>query len=576
MHKGVAPIPNAGLAPVVEQRPEGFHNWRRHFPYGAAFVCLSVYLTATLAMIMAAGWPLAYPLDDSYIHLAVARTLAISGVWGAQPTDPAAASSSPLWSLLLAGIHCAWPAAWIRTFVWMPLLLNLLAGVVVLGLWHRLLAGVAWRWVCMLLLWFAVPLSAMSLIGMEHVLHVLLATALTVAGAHVIADDAEASPGWVLLTVLALLAVAVRYESLFIVVPLVVLCMLRHRLVAAAALGFGAVIPVLGFGALWIAQGGWLLPNPIMLKGLNRGEFSDTGTGFLGRAASNFINNLGHECAPMLVALTVMLAVLVATECWRCVSVWRWRILLGAIAAAATLLHLAFASIGWLYRYEAYLVALSGLASILLFNALLTDRHRRLAFAGSLALFVALVSPRAVGALIGTIEAVDDRRLEHLLPAEFIQRFYAGRTVVANDLGAAAYFGGARILDMAGLGNNEPVRLRRRPEGYDTLALRHWAEAEGAAIAILQVCWYEVYRRLPPEWTLVAVWRLPREVVFHSYLVGFVAIRPEEARPLRTALDAFRPPATIGVRYASEDSTLAAFMAATDREPFREPLGCHP
>src|SRR6185312_12642286 len=45
-----------------------------------------------------------YPLDDSYIHLSLARTLAFHHVWGIEPTAFASASSSPGWTLLLAAV----------------------------------------------------------------------------------------------------------------------------------------------------------------------------------------------------------------------------------------------------------------------------------------------------------------------------------------------------------------------------------------------------------------------------------------------------------------------------------------
>ncbi len=42
-----------------------------------------------------------YPLDDSYIHLALARTLSLDHVWGIDATQFASASSLPGWTLLI-------------------------------------------------------------------------------------------------------------------------------------------------------------------------------------------------------------------------------------------------------------------------------------------------------------------------------------------------------------------------------------------------------------------------------------------------------------------------------------------
>jgi hypothetical protein len=70
-----------------------------------------------------------YPLDDAYIHIAVSRNVALHGVWGISPTVFSGASSSPLWTLLLAlvvkiaGVH-----------ITTPLVLNALAGLGILYL----------------------------------------------------------------------------------------------------------------------------------------------------------------------------------------------------------------------------------------------------------------------------------------------------------------------------------------------------------------------------------------------------------------------------------------------------------
>ena len=67
----------------------------------AGILCL---LTAaiTLTVWHRSGGHWSYPLDDTYIHMALARNLAFYHNWGINHQDFGAASSSPLYTLLLA------------------------------------------------------------------------------------------------------------------------------------------------------------------------------------------------------------------------------------------------------------------------------------------------------------------------------------------------------------------------------------------------------------------------------------------------------------------------------------------
>ena len=65
------------------------------------------------------GWEFCYPLDDTYIHMALARQLATSGTWGLEPGVPVFASSSPLWTVILAMVFKIFGAR-----DWIPLILS--------------------------------------------------------------------------------------------------------------------------------------------------------------------------------------------------------------------------------------------------------------------------------------------------------------------------------------------------------------------------------------------------------------------------------------------------------------------
>lgn len=534
----------------------------------------ALFLSSMAVWLLLIGHPFAYPLDDAYIHLSLARTLATAGVWGLDAADPAAASSSPLWTLLLAVSYRL--VAWMPgdVFLVAPLLLAGAVGAALLILWDRLLviARPQWRWaergLALFALWLATPLTPLSLLGMEHGLHLLLATALLWrASRRLAAEPPSASGDFGELILLTALAVASRYESLFLVAPLGLYALLRRRWSAAFAFALGAMLPLAGFGLYWLSHGGWLLPNSLMLKASNPAAAGDVGH-FAAGLLGNLRNNLAlPSVLPTMTGLTLANVALLWRDLRARGAFWRPAPMMAVAALIATGLQYVFAGVGWLYRYEAWLVGLQALTVLLMARpAMRTAAQRGREWTVLLAAVAICVvaAPRSYRDMLHTFKAADDRRQEHLPPAKLIAAAYSGETVLVNDIGMMAYYSRARLLDLYGLGSNAPVALRRSPGGYDAATLANWATREGAKIGVLQFCWDEVNRRIPDGWRLVELWRVPRNVVFGDRDVGFFAFDAEAVAPLRRALRAFPPPPTVEVLHPSPEA-FADYLRAARR-----------
>jgi len=150
---------------------------------GAAFLLLRAALVHT-------GGRLVYALDDAYIHMAVARSLARDGVWGVTPYAFTSSTSSLAWPLLLA---LADLAVGVREAT--PLVLNLVFAAVCIILADRLLRGapLGLRAVALIAFVFFTPLPTLVLSGMEHTLHI--AAVFWLLDRVAAADEAPPWPG---------------------------------------------------------------------------------------------------------------------------------------------------------------------------------------------------------------------------------------------------------------------------------------------------------------------------------------------------------------------------------------------
>src|SRR6185369_2549714 len=113
--------------------------------------------------------------------------------------------------------------------------------------------------------------------------------------------------------------------------------------------GGGGSSPLGVYGAVSVAHGWPPLPNSLLLK---RATFEGSG------AAAMFDRLGGHALRTLGEAphLFVLLAAVILLSARRPASaaVRRWDVLF----VTGTLLHLQLAALGWLFRYEAYLVAI--------------------------------------------------------------------------------------------------------------------------------------------------------------------------------------------------------------------------
>jgi hypothetical protein len=475
-----------------------------------------------------------YPLDDAYIHMAIAKHWVCDGIFGITKYEFTPATSSPLWIVLLTAVFRVGGVQELALLV-----INLLCalGLLVLcaSLLRRHLSSESVIAAGLLGVIFLMPLLPALFSGMEHIFHTALVLALCyVASLLLAAPVGSADRRCVaLLWSLGFLATATRFETLFVVAVAGGFLLLRRRWLAALGLIACAVLPVLLMGFYSVQHGGYWLPNSLMTKG----EFPkfDSALNILlalgGRSLAKLVTADWHLLG---LAVLVVVLLLIRWQRERNLAVPDW---MGLLFLPVLLLHCQFAQTGWFYRYEAYLVTFGLMVALLLGAGLWSAGSRRQA----VLLFVLTafcLSPSLIRANIAfrqTVPAMQNVYHQHIQMMRFLKTFYDHETVVINDVGAITFFTDVRCLDTGGLINTEIVRLMHS-RTWTPERLRELVTARKARIAIV---YPELLPGPMPDWIPVATWRIANNAICAYDTVYVCALNPAEVPRLRTALRLF-------------------------------------
>jgi hypothetical protein len=504
-----------------------------------------------------------YNLDDAYIHLAIAKHIVLDGIYGVTPFEFSSSSSSILWPMLLAG---AMKLLGNREIL--PLLINLAAAGIFIAVLYREWAGGGNnpRWAFgMLIGWmFFLPFGPILFNGMETMLQALSAVAFCAAAARYLAGDGK---GRLLsLCLLAALCAAVRYEGCFIAAAVCLLMVLRGRWKTAALVGLSAALPVVLFGAFSLSQGWSFLPNSLLIK--HSGVAWTDPVSIWNMAARPImpVTDTDSIHLPVWQSLAVALLgmLLLRARADGRIAFWDARVLPAVLFLLTAVMHSMWITTEMFFRYQAYLNAL-GIWAIgcLGAPALEWKVFRRNAAAAAAGISAAVLVAIPIGvlgfqALWKTPVASRNIWQQQYQMGLFLNEYYPQAAVAANDIGAIDYLADLHLVDLFGLASREVLRAKLGGEWQTDLpgALDRLTSAEGARIAVLYDNWFGYdpasgKASVPAGWVRVADWTIPGNVVCGGATVTWYALNPEEAGPLRSALEAFADelPAGVVVRY---------------------------
>ncbi|HTJ51151.1 MAG TPA: hypothetical protein VL443_16940 [Cyclobacteriaceae bacterium] len=511
------------------------------FFYAVIIILLSISLKMS-------GGNLSYSLDDTFIHMAIAKHLVVNGVWGVTPYEFSSSSSSPLYTLLLAAsFYCFGPN------MLAPLILNILLSTFLLFLIEDLLVkqnlSFGEKVLSLMAFVFFMPLPILTVMGMEHVLHTLMSIWFAYLATKILSKETVDRTSYIKLLLVAILLTSSRYEGLFIIIPVCVLFFFRKKFLTGLLLGFAAILPLMIYGIISLKAGSYWLPNSVLLKGQEVSFLSFDGIRNLYERPLLILSQ-----APWLFSISIFVFTLGVIRHYALkLSIWNTGQLMILIFLTAVLFHLEFARVGWAYRYEAYLMALGILVLAMHSKETLAVIYERLNLqqrlvAGSLIMIMTIpIAARGAVSLIKSPVASKNIYEQQFQMGRFLKIHYNRQSVLAADIGAINFLADLACLDFIGLGSIEIAKARREGR-FDQAFVKNIVDQKGIRIAVVYD--YEFIQN-QSGWKKVAEWKISDNKVAASDNVSFYAIHENEVEPLLSNLRSFERelPPTVKVSY---------------------------
>lgn len=483
---------------------------------------------------------LIYCLDDTYIHMSIAKNVIDHSVWGVTQYGFSSSSSSIIWPILMV-------LGYLVTGVneWMPFFLCCVCAVILTMITVRYLSRyytnplAQFGTAILVLIMMCVPTLIFS--GMEHILHALLSLAFVERSVNLLTRKESGRRDRAVIVLLSILLTSTRFEGVFLVLVVASLFLLKRRSRDSFLILCAGFFPIAAFAVFSVSNGSNLLPNSLLLKG--HSPSISTTKGVLKLVGGLVVKRLFY--ARYLTVLLVMSVLLV----WRHIKVHglvlNERIAPAVIFIPVLLLHLEFAGLHAFYRYDSYLIML-GLVAIFIAATefLRTIDFTKLKIPGLLSrvslvtvvllLFYPLVS-RSLLALQHTPKASQNIFEQQYQMAQFLDLYFEGKTVAANDIGAINFFSDIRCVDLMGLADDEVTSARLNgkfsPAFVDSLT-----GSRKVDIAILYDKWFVPTGGLPSNWRKLGEWKVDNSVVLGSDRVSFYAVDPYSADGLAASL----------------------------------------
>ncbi|WBV55627.1 hypothetical protein PFY10_15490 [Chryseobacterium daecheongense] len=489
-----------------------------------------------------------YPLDDAYIHLAIARNFALHDVWGITRYGFSSTSSSPLFTFMISfliqvfGNHDQIPLYFNITFALGILyFLSMYYGETFRNVKNTVLAT-------LVTLFFAV-LHLQVLSGMEHVFQVFL----FIVNMYSFSNwnkSRMAVPAFYLSLILMGL---VRFESMFYFVILAGVLITVKKWKNALGVLIAGFVPVLLFCYFNYQQDGYFFPNSVVVKGtqltLGPEMFMRLKTIFLDHL---FLNKSFYKIGifPILISIVFICRDTIRNKSLKEMIIKDFFLI---VFSLLMICHAMFADLKGMFRYEAYILIGFCMAIIPRISALFSNYK---SYIKGEKLITILVIMNIL--LLFYKSWFADRILENggkniyeqqIQSARFLHTYYNTSKVVANDIGAISYYTDIHLLDIVGLGSVEMIPFtadkRNLDEEFENFLIQYTTNNK-YEIAVIYDEWFQGH--IPRNWKKIAVLKIKNMIAVSKDEVSIYALEQTNPETLRRNIRDFKWNKNVEVR----------------------------
>jgi hypothetical protein len=395
---------------------------------------------------------------------------------------------------------------------------------------------------------------------MEHIIQVFINIIFIIITSNVLSDETLPERKYFssndkLLFLCAPLITLIRFEGMFLIIPVSFLLLLRKKKKYSIFVGILGFLPIIIYGLISLSFGWYFFPNPIILKGRElditslKGIIKIFNYGIM-------LNN------PHIFILLLGASIIYYIQVFKKKHHWNQLTIMAFIFICMALFQSYFGLISLMNRnfsrYDAHLIAI-GIILLLIsiqdylpqnltiiyikhyFKDIKNDFENHFMKLFALILIPSLcIIPfiyRAENILETTTLPSTNIYEQQYQMGLFLKKYYQGECVAANDIGAINYHADIKCLDLRGIGSSD-IGKSIVNDDLDEEIVYKAAKRRDCKIAII----YEDRDYgfdIPSEWIKVGEWEIKNNVICADDTVSFWAVDPDEVDDLMDHLRDF-------------------------------------